>query len=470
MSFIRDASDFLDNLFGVPEKSHNPLASLTDSQLYNGLSLEGIEPREPGSPIIPQDTPSDLDVQTFKNIQQKRSQSFNTVDIISFNADPNLFRCRIRKEVLYELLGYEAEDETTIGIGGPQGGAWRTFELPIMGNFLRLDFLNAKRNMNNGSNLNARFNSQESHTYVWTLGATTVGSQLVWRPLAPNNAAFQSAAPDVLSTSLMSRVVLVQFDDPNSPPIIAKDGQCFDTSFSTVYVTMKVNTPRLRVTSGFNAKIYGAEDARIMNANPVYGPGHGLWNNPDIHCVPFSISINGINTRPTMDSVNANATDTFNVIYQQALFNPTPANALVKGGVGVLWIHGFNFTGTGNTGSSYIVKVSLAHMRNNFGTFNKELWSMPISWKEVQLTASGVVADAFNYHIVFPKPIRVNLQPGDGVMVQVDNGASGAALNYLWSFFGYSYGPLSGGGFPTAPYYLNTLTEDPFPVDGITVG
>lgn len=455
--------DDVNNLFGA-SKHTNPLGDLGSGDSTLGFS--GINPMGADGPVRPPPGPHDLSSQDAQALFQTRSKGFTTIDVLPFNLDPYSYKCLIPTAVRTSVTGDEADDSNTAILQSNTGTqtAWRTFQLSIQGTFLKVEFLAAKRNTVAAASANFQdgWNTQEDHSYSYYAGLTAgAGSNAVFTPQNFNNNLGGNVMADVTFLAQheleANRTILIQFEDSNSAPLIAKPGDCFETPFNTVFVSVKNCCPRFRITTGNNTRIVSSSDNRIMNANLALGPGHGLWENPGVHATPWcwdtdGIGINTIPANPLTIAPNAQTTSIIANHDTLAIFS----------GVAVFWITALNLSITPTTGAAAYVKVLLFTDRHDsFGTFTpiKILASIPLVIRGVATTTSTTEKN-------FPTPIRVKLHPGNKLKIRIQNSSGSAAtVEYAFSLLGYSYGVPRVGVASPLELSFDTLTEDPFPLD-----
>lgn len=380
-------------------------------------------------------------------IIQNRTRAFNAFDITPSLLTANQFAPVISNADIFGKVGYE-DDAYTLGASQIQG--WRTVEIPSSGTFLKIDFLPAPVNLQFNPSGAPNPENYRKPLYFPTqgLGETT----------------FSHAA---------NQCVLIQFDDPKAPLILARHGDSFKIPFEKVYVTCKMNLPRFSVITGYNAEIFADQSRTAINASLAYGPGHGIWENPHRHCVPFSVSSDyPSSTTGTIQTLNGGAS------YSKIFFDQEQANQTVPLGFGVGWITGVNiFLGVAlaSTSTSGIFKIGVGN--TTFG-MRKVLYSVPYLF---QATTSGIVRNMVITKS-FPIPIRFVLEVlaagaagnfNTQLMVQITNNeAAGNVLNFMYSFEGYSYGNLynvddTNAANPKTPLRMEAVTSHPFPLDNL---
>lgn len=219
------------------------------------------------------------------SIQQRNSKGFRVFDFSPFNFPRTDFYPTIDKNYLYDLLGPEAvtiasglyEDGTNVVSDLPY---WRTVEIPVQGNFLKIEFLPVRQNE------------------VWASWDSTLPAQIPDNTSVTDNSDSFTLFSPKHSTD---KFFFLSFQDNQGNQIIAKHGDVFKTEFSSFFLTFKTTIPRFRITIGYNSQVEAVDD-RHANMQIAYGPGHGVFNNPQVNPVAFEITdkdLNGFqNTTP----------------------------------------------------------------------------------------------------------------------------------------------------------------------------
>lgn len=445
---------------GVPRS--NPLwdeleRATRDSQttpLIEGIQGESTEP------IKLYRDPRANDVDAAFGAQQNRYQGLNVIDITPQRLSATAFNCTISQQKLNDKIGYEADNDS-ITAGGVKIKTWRTFQLANAGNFLKIEFLPSKRNFTDSrSQLTGPQNLHDDHTFA-------AGTLL--NGINPDNL-IADPTHDIVTTGFIhreaSRQILVQFDDPNGAIFIAKDGEVFLNPFQTIFVSFKASCPRFSVIFGNNCSIESPSDSRTMNANLAMGPGHGLWNNPSQHCVPFCFSVDRafMTSNTTQIQVNNNNTNSITLIEQVNNFTNVTTSKVFRG-LALGWITNLEIAGVYTTNNQNPSTIWAIQVQDSTGALLKTLCTGTV----MASTGAGLL-DAARFIIErnFSTPRRFTLRPGDKLVFVVNN-RSGSTLLYGYSIEGYAYGRLDGGQNAADTLgnklVLDTITENPFPLD-----
>lgn len=431
-------------------------------------------------------------------IQQRNSKGFRVIDV-----NPNLlsradYYPQIPNDVLIEMFGPEG---VTLLAGEYEDGVadnsslpyWRTLELPISGNFLKIEHLPARVNDNRA-----------------TYGG--IGQIQATNTVVDNSDSFTDFSPKHSS----DRVFLLHFQDTKENPILAKHGDTFETEFTSVFITFKTLQPRFRVTIGSNSKSTHNDD-RLFNSRIAYAPGTGLFSNQTGHMVPFCITNKDLNAFQlsffgTADYVTLQNTVPFNADLIQNVGNII--NRCYKAGgantdyMRAQYVSAGNYQFTNDQTSGACAVAGGNFTANNFSSDGMTIgWinSLSFSWgaQNEALTGTGItdiyleivrytaagnavtvrrllsLGNAGKYTqthnmVKTPiEPVRFCLNPLDALRVAITT--SGALIYAKFAIEGYTYGSLAGlgvvSGFPACPFASKLkVTENPYPNDFSTSG
>lgn len=421
------------------------------SALFGSVEPENFRDRLLGgvSPEIeaPSDDPYARSYEEIISIQQKGARGFRTFDINPFTINQEDYPCTILNNVLGNLFGFE-DGLGTFGFGVDTNTApfWRTISIDANATWVRIEYLPDRVN-DFARGLPGIGPAIEPQTIGPVFPDTGTGNDRVganW-PGKPS----------------MDQQIIIQFDDTNGSPILAKHGDSFRIPFNTLYVTFKMWSPRFRITCGYNTDMVTVDD-RMLATRPAFAGGRGILNNPTMHYVPFCLTsgdITGVEggaytltiaASPKSDILIRNLGNSANQNIGQCLF----------------WIHSFNVAvnvqsapAAGTIGN---VTFSLLQIRVSGGLALKRLASLTIPLSE---------ARGFNgsQTLEFVEPIRVNLRFGETVVLRATTNF--ATLSVFFVLRGYVYGMLQGqtnpaGVIPITPFDCTLcVAEDSYPMD-----
>lgn len=456
-NFLDDLENFL---FGKPSQS--PQASQADanwdalakatSQTQSTPLIEGIQP-ESTTPLVNYPNPSLTDVATAFGIQQRRTRNFIVTDVLAQRLPSSQFLPQNMRPI-WDTVGNEGEN---VKVNGVVKNNWRQVAIQSQGNFLKLEFLPSLRNQNVDTPANSTADFfKEDHSY----SANSTSFNQASKP-------WQTTPGDVQDIEV-SRIVLVQFDSLDAPALIARDGEVFKTIFQQVFVTFKAMCPRVRIITGFNSEIICNDVTKIMSAHPAFGPGHGLWDAPSQHCIPWcysnmGVTIKGIglsNANTTGTAVAAGTTDT-QVIFKNIFKDfPTSGANNAYSGVAIGWVTEWKIW----TQTSGVRNYARLSVKSGNG-----LTSLTLDEGGNQLFGNGSTGGSGsamilgNYHGM---PRRFVLRPDDSLISEFyTDSRDGGEGAYWMTVAGYAYGQIQNDGV-TAPLRLQSwLTENPFPLD-----
>lgn len=224
-----------------------------------------------------------IEAEKLLAIQQKSSRGFKIYDI-----NPGLL-----PELEYPLsLPYEFIFDGTNFIpeqNGSLGKNFRTVEIPIAGNFCKVEFIYENNGFNN-------------------LSYTTNFPLL---PIVPNRLVpsakikYQSVFPgangendlvsgqQVYSYDIYARnKVFVNFgDSTDKPHIVPSGGRTFKTYFNSVSVTLNIGSPKVRITIGYNSEVYDSNsNAGSINQKMAITGAARIFQDIDTTLNPFCVS------------------------------------------------------------------------------------------------------------------------------------------------------------------------------------
>jgi len=411
--------------------------------------LGGIAPKvEP-----PVADPYERSYDEIQAIQQKQSKGFRTFDINPYSITIDEFPCVIQNRVLGELFGFEDGYVTPLGPYPTDTNSapfWRTIPIEANGTFVKIEYLPTR--------VNSAF---DVRPLVPSVGPWIEPQNL--GPAIPNPpTAYSNLNTFPQGYVSLSGQVIMQFESPDSAPLIVKHGDTFKGPFNTIYLTFKQWSPRIRITVGYNTET-ASLDERMLMTRPAFSGGRGLLNNPSYHHVPFSIASGDF----------SGAGDTSLYAYPGGLVNFTliknqqpgiaiyPAN-FTAGGMGLSWITSMDFSFHLAGGAGFYMILGLFVYDDTSPTRLRRLY-------QVNLYSGGT--ESAIRSVILPEPIRVNLRPNQSLIMRCSSPNAG---DFGFSINGYSYGNLVGltngaGTLPLPPFYhAELVAEDPYPMDYLT--
>jgi len=421
-----------------------------------------------GAPMVmepPTEDPYEQSYDRILSIQQKGARGFRTVDIDPINVDNVQFPCSLSSGVLGNLFGFE-NGWATLGFGVDTDVApfWRTIEVTANATWVRFEILPPRINTTVGQAFNLSLPGQ-------SFGPTFVDP-------GTGNVNIQNSESGSTSVGLD---LVVNFDDPQSSPLIVRDGDCFEIPFNTIFLTFKQWSPRFRVTFGYNTKALKAEQ-KVLATRPAFFGGDGLLNGSKFHYVPFSINsgdLNGtyVNTLATQEAVG---------LRSDTLIRNLPTGAtsnLPDRGSSYIWIRRFHIAGrclvttareVGMNFSLYVYGPESSGgavvRKRKLASFSKTI--------QVGFVAGAYTDGNYEFNLETDELIRVRLGFGDQIRLlsEVEVGAGNTVLYWQFDLEGYSIGNLlgtafSGAGRPITPFDTPfRFVEEQFPLDFLNEG
>lgn len=472
--------DWLNTSLGYAPLRKDPLARLDNAvaKASLGLNLNGIAASNSGDSPSGTD-PHEVDIATAISQLQKRSSGFNVTDIKPMKLSGSQYSLLLPLSAVTDILGLEYDDLNLQPspplqnfANNTTGTAWRTIQLPILGNFLKIEFLPTQSNFQiNTISQNDTANSLRKID----LGYSQLDDGAVNIFNTANNSPHSAQGTTTYYEREINRQILIQFDSISNPLMIAKTGEVFKTPFSSVFIHCKTGCPPFRIISGYNSEVVSPQDNRVMNSNPAFGPGHGLWEgNGSRHCVGFSIGTGGDPGANALITVASPVNNVLvNTVFNQKVTGvtsnqPIPNNVNAHG-LAIGWITNMNLSiisqGNAGDGNGQIwLQVSSA-----ISSYSKIILSLPFTYKK------GTAANVF---VSFNIPKRFVLKPGYRLDLMINHSnTSNETINMQYSIDGYVYGKILTGlpvsGHPvlaTVPgFQMDTVTIDPFPLDQLEV-
>lgn len=499
-------NDFVDPKFWgslVEQAFRNPL----------GTSPDGRAPL-----TAPTDDPYQRSYDEIISIQQKGSRGFRTIDIDPSQLDRETYYPMLDQDFIAQLVGTEggqlaealgeASESTTLPF-------WRTVGFTLNANWMKIEYLPSGTNdLLSGNTLpdnsaypyyafpgltpwSADANSPfiqngtpyVSEQYICTTSGTvnfgagpltfSIGdvitqnsSTLVWSKTGTAPVDVQ-VSPYIQVKYASERLLLVNFEDTTTAPIIAKHGDVFEIPFGTVYLTFKTWSPRIRITAGYNAKIQAnnndTENARSM----AFGGGHGFLENQALHYVPFSISNENLATNVTSALF---LTETITSKIWPLIINTVdPAQPNFNAGVQYGWLTKLSlssgvFLPAAGTGTSpYFINAELVIADYPSLTIKRRLVQTQVCVSDRDRTS--VVNNAIGQ-----EPIRFSLHVNECLILKVTGYPLSLVTQNIVNMFsceGYTYGNLIGTGLSSdfTPFISGyKTTQAAFPQDRFTTG
>lgn len=398
----------------------------------------------------------ELEADQIEAIKQTNSKGFKIIDIDPNQLDRPTFAPPYSQELFYRMFGYEfsyegnmarVDNTGAVTPGQTSNAYWRTVELDIPGNFLKIEFLPSR--MAEGFPL---FAGDMEDTFTATGGVTNINVQNnTWGSKSPNSTGSK-------------RNVMLDFENPTETPILVRDGDCYQTYFSKVLITFKQMNVRIRITIGTNSQIRSNYE---KPTNLSLWSGEGFTRANQIHPTPFSITDHQVNNSSyTGITVGGSIVET-------ALFMVDRTQAFTNNvGVGVLMVTGFSgliWRAVNDFDGVYDFELMIGTV-NGVGTvtgldkrvagFTCNFWRGSAGFGSSQLSSA----------LSFPEPIRVCLKSGQALILRIVPlfRSNTIDVNAKFECKGYCFGSLAGTGFggDVVPFTLGAVFRDhPYPND-----
>lgn len=432
-------------------------SNLIDAGLGMPTTVEGIHATSGGSLEAFQSTSHKLDSNEIDAIKQTQSKGFRVIDI-----DPNAFTkeeafCVYDDATLARIVGvavsgygFSAQVDSTAAptVSGSPRPYWRTLQLEIPGNYLRVEFLPARVTPGRYSEVDPA----ENPVSILPQNTNLIGNTDQYTGVAAEAG---------------RRTMLLDFETPSSTPLIVSDGDEFKTMFSTVLFTFKQLNVRIRLTIGYNSEIT-SRNTKETNLS-LFG-GFGLTKGSPIHPTPFCVSDRDVNATNYQGVTASNAPGYINLIY-----SPDYPGSLVGVpiGLGIFFITGFTVTTT-----NYVTSPTTQWYDVELVQAKVNVLTVP-TYVIKRFCGVTVKNDGATSVVEFNEPIRVTLRPLECLALRTSfcyspgNAAYDPQTGIKFQVTGYSFGNFSGediSGIPKCPLQVNYFyKEHPFPQDLDTV-
>lgn len=401
-----------------------------------------------------------LDAEEIDAIKQTQSKGFKVIDI-----DPNAlnkedFFCVYDESTLARLIGAEfsgwGTPNTQVDTLAPPSANgsprpyWRTVNIDLPGNFLKIEFLPART----------------TETREFTLSPDENPISLV-----PQNTNDIGNTDQYSSSAITAgkRTCLVDFETPTPTPHLARHGTIFKTYFSSFFFTFKQMNVRIRLTIGYNSEIQ--EETNKESTLALFG-GYGLTTDSPTHPITYCLTDRDVNT-VGYEGIAFQALPQYANLVFSAYEGPFTENPM---GLSLFYITEFSgmsffLTPSENANAFFVGELELVHVKLDALQVNidypiKRLASLTLSASNSQRNMSNVRPS---------EPIRVSLRPGEALALRYSGswGTSPTTTTlFKFQIHGYTFGNWSGSdlsGIPRTPFFTELCyREHPFPQDVAT--
>lgn len=469
----------------------NPKINLTAEQwqklilatkLATGYTPEEIKKLSGASGKIepPGKTDAALEAEKIIEIQRQNSKGFQVFDITPANVERMENFCVYDSDTILSIVGtqntplgsnsgviYYDNPDVVFNPGGseimPQP-YWRSVFIPITGTFLKVEYLHSQNDLYAGVTLPTRLEqrienlSDPQNTNENTLYADEY--------FAAN--AFSS-----------NKTILLDFTSTSQNPIQAKHGDVFKSYFDGVYITFKQNSPKIRITIGFNSEITSHDD---RNKSLHMWDGEGLTNNSRINPVPFCITDRDVvsgNPFGLNISLSAGVQTVDCLIANPGEIRTIFGTNYLPNGSAYLWINDFKTSIYSTNEMTYGYDVEIVYgLLGTTASGYVTGYSADRVLAKTFIQRSSVSGFAFydGTNQNFSEPVRVSIRQGYGVFIRftcvyVQISVPGIPVFGKYSLNGYSMGGLYGSQASFNPFFVKRTYQDSiYPHDFDTVG
>lgn len=425
------------------------------------------------------DTDHALDANKLDAIKQKNSKGFTVFDINPNNLSRDNYPCVYSGDTIGRILGYDYTmlfNADTLDSVTNQDGIfgyapfpyWRSVEINKPGNWIKIEYLDARFN-NQGF-----VNSPQPQNNISDTPQNTNIDYSSWE-----------YEGNIIQTSAQQKILL-DFENASPSPFVVKSGDTFETYFSSVVITFKQLSPLIRITIGYNSKV--VERSNTTNSLHL-GNGHGYADQMH-NLTPFCFSDRDFTQTPYYSNsyagIYCNGTTT---MYYPLVINPLLARSGRTYSHGLSMFYITDFKGFVYNTASTATAEDLWDCELVIGKYDNSSTSMqptlPLTKRIIGETYYNRFASSepvFSSQGVtnLAEPIRVMLRPGEAIYLRITP-SSVTNTSSLFKFFINGYGaPMilqttffgqtissSGLSVGRCAFFLptNFFTENPFPVD-----
>lgn len=406
-------------------------------------------------------TVNQINAEEINAIKQQQIRPFRVIDIDPNSLDKEGFWSVYGDDVLsrmfgptqngFGIAGVRIDNEGAGTILGRPSPYYRTIQLDIPGDYLKVEFLPAR--------------SQGQGRYV----ETSVLENPVNTIPQNTNLTENSGQFFGMAEAAGGRQILVDFETVSATPILAEDGDEFKNYFSTVFLTFQQLNVRIRVTIGYGAEV---RSKNYKETNLYMFGGRGLTTKSPIHPIAFCLTDREADPT-TVQGVLMTAGFTQNLLFN--IDRPAPATPGTGYGNAIFYITGFNgmlIQSTAIGGSYGVYDIELLQCGIDL-VYNPTNVIKRITKMTLISNSQAANADSSNGNFVtkcFTQPIRVNLRPMECLALrwtQLTSGSNSSRLKF--EIEGYSFGTMVSSaldGSTSCPMFFNTMfSENPFPQD-----
>lgn len=422
--------------------------------------------QDPSLDITNRDDGFELDNERLFAIQQKRTRPLQVIDINPGLLDPIANAFSLPFESIFDGANFIPNQN------GSLSANWRTVNIPIAGNFVKIEFIyenNGQANRKNDANI--ANNSIPPYPFAQLKYSSAIVS---------GNELDLTTGQSISSFDSFARTkVFLNFSSlADKPHIITKSGDSFDTYFSELNLTLNIGSPKIRVTIGFNStKSDGPSNAEVNSKFAITGAGR-LFNEIDTVLSPFCITEvdNGDSS-----TININGRKITNIgttgfqIIKNSAFGIGGTNAPVMG-YSVFWITKIYFRISQNApnASDTVNSLTVKFFVSNGTSTRKRVHSFRMFVGEIARSVSGTIFSKSDYTHAPTEAIRVVLPAGHTFSVEIDSNTSSSDINIVnsvsYAIDGYSLGEFARQSVVDIPqfrfvYTTKFLTDATFLAD-----
>lgn len=390
-----------------------------------------------------------LEAERLAAINTFKSKGFSIIDITPGLLTPDQYSCSVRPSWLFDGVNFlqwlQVNDSPTRTL--------RSVDFEIPGNFLKIEFINEINNLNNtvtpvahsGANYNT-LGAAPKYDQVFEFAQTPKGLYL---NLSDGGTALGPDYYDVFSR----KAVWITFNNQlDTKPHIVKNGDSYNTYFSSFTIHCSVGAPKIRITIGEESTITDGPSEAPINSQLHLTGLNSLMKNLDQVLQPFVLTDANTTGRNKQGAWGATLIPTVGARQQFPIvacnrdyLDLSGDPKLVNYGYSVMWITQARFKMITSralaTSDSITFKIVVSCGIRGVDAFYYSKQYISVNMTEVKDAAGATEYTTVN----FTQPIRVVVPPQSSLNFEIDYAVSGVTnlgINPIFELYGYSLGGI----------------------------
>lgn len=377
-----------------------------------------------------------LEAERLNAIQQKGSKGFQVVDINPGLLNKLDYVVNLPYEFLFDGTNFLPATNESITEN------FRTVNIPLAGNFLKIEFINEVNSYANAVNSTGKYRPYADRKYKQALLGTN--NNELDLTTGQSNYSFDNFARNK---------VWIDFGPSSGKPhIVPTSGRVFETYFSEVNITLNIGSPKIRITIGYNSKVVDASNVSAINAKLCLTGAGRMLADSDMTMSPFYLSdmdlpgstANGY----TVATSAINTTYSYAILQNYAQFFYTGYSPDL--GYSVIWIT--NITVNKEVQNTTIPSYARCYLyiSNGLG--------------QTKRVANFKLGNNINVYTISPsEPIRVVIPANWTLLISFETRSDSANfMDLSWNITGYSIGEILTPVLSVIPVTSKFITDATF--------